>query len=177
MLLAAPVTHLPWQGIAPMPDAAPMTVRLAPAPVGEPDIPATPSPEVQRPPLPEKGGQTRFSASGRQQGQKVESDPIFPDPKYYPARELDDYPRPLAPLRIDRPAYAGAGEVRLELLIDERGVVRDVVFAGPAPSGGAEDELRATLAATPFLPARKDGRPVRSRVLLSLNPGAEERKP
>lgn len=100
--------------------------------------------------------------------------PGIPDLNYYPARDLDDYPRPLVPLRIDRPAHAGAGEVRLEILIDERGVVRDVVFAGPAQPKGAEEELRATLAATPFMPARKDGRPVRSRILLGLNPGAEE---
>jgi protein TonB len=149
-------------------------VRLAPAPVGAPDIPATPSPEVQRPPLPEKGGQTRFSASGRQQGQKVESDPIFPDPNYYPARELDDYPRPLAPLRIDRPAHAGAGEVRLELLIDERGVVRDVAYVGAAPRSEAEVALRAMLAAIHFMPARKDGRAVKSRVLISVRPAAAE---
>jgi len=180
MLLAAPVTHLPWQGMAPMSENARMTVRLAPAPLLVPDVRAAAEPEK------EKWGQTRFSASGSQ-GQKVESDPIFhsrppalpqaPDPDYYPARDLDDYPRPLAPLRIGRPARASAGEVRLELLIDERGVVRDIVFAGPAQSRGAEEELRATLAATPFMPARKDGRAVRSRILLSVNFGAEEREP
>ena len=95
--------------------------------------------------------------------------PATPDPNYYPARDLDDYPRPLAPLRIGRPARAGAGEMRLELLIDEHGLVRDVVFAGPAQPGGAEEELRATLAATPFMPARKDGRAVKSRVLMSIS--------
>jgi protein TonB len=169
MLLAAPVSHLARQGMAPIPDNAPMTVRLAPAPVLVPEVPA-----------PEKWGQTRFSASVSQQGQKVESDPVLkvesdpvlppvlPDLNYYPARDLDDYPRPLAPLRIDRPGHAGAGEVRLELLIDERGVVRDVAFAGPARPGAEEEKLRAALAATPFAPARKDGRPVRSRILLRL---------
>ena len=95
--------------------------------------------------------------------------PATPDPNYYPARDLDDYPRPLAPLRIGRPARSSAGEVRLELLIDERGVVREVVLAGPAEPGAAEEELRATLAATPFMPARKDGRAVKSRVLMSIN--------
>lgn len=154
MLLAAPVTHLPWQGMAPTPDIAPMTVRLAPAPLLVPDVPAAAEPD-SRPPAPLQA----------------------PDPIYYPARDLDDYPRPLAPLRIGQLVRAGAGEVRLELLIDERGVVRDVVFAGPAESRGAEEELRATLVATSFMPARKDGRPVRSRILLSLNFGAEEREP
>jgi hypothetical protein len=160
MLLAAPVSHPAWHGMAPMPDNAPMTVRLAAAPVLAPEVPA-----------PEKRGQTRFSASASQPGRKVESDPVLPDLNYYPARDLDDYPRPLAPLRIDRPAHAGASEVRLELLIDERGVVRDVTFAGTAQLRDAGEELRAALAATPFLPARKDGRQVRSRILLSLKIG------
>ena len=181
MLLGAPAFPLPWQGMAHISDNAPMTVRLAPAPLLMPEVRAAAEPQER--------GQSRTSASAGQ-GQKIDSDPVFPtadspppalpqapDPIYHPARDLDDYPRPLAPLRIGRPARASAGEVRLELLIDEYGVVRDVVFAGPAQPGGAEVELRATLAATSFMPARKDGRPVRSRILLSLNPGAEERAP
>lgn len=181
MLLAVPVTHMPWQSMAPIPDSAPMMVRLAPAPLLMPEVRAAAEPQNR--------GQSRTFASAGQ-GQKIDSDPVFPtadsrppalpqapDPIYYPARDLDDYPRPLAPLRIGWPARASADEVRLELLIDEHGVVRDVVFTGPAQPGGAEVELRATLAATSFMPARKDGRPVRSRILLSLNPGAEEREP
>lgn len=158
---------LPWHGMAPLSDNAPMTVWLAPAPLLMPEVPAAAEPE--------KWGQTRLSASGSQR-QKVESDPIFPpalpkapDPIYYAARDLDDYPRPLAPLRIGRPARTGAGEVRLELLIDEHGVVRNVVFTEPVQPSGAEEELRATLAATPFMPARRHGRAVKSRVLMSIN--------
>jgi protein TonB len=172
MLLGAPVFPLPWQGMAPISNNAPMTVRLAPAPLL--------MPEVRVAAEPQKRGQSRTSASAGQ-GQKIDSDPVLPtadsrppalpqapDPIYYPARDLDDYPRPLAPLRIGRPARASAGEVRLELLIDEHGVVRNVVFTEPVQLRGAEEELRATLVATPFVPARKDGRPVRSRILLSL---------
>lgn len=162
-----------------------MTVRLAPAPVLVPDFPVSPPPEARRsqlpvpPPAGDSGSMsgarpTPGSAAVRAEASAL---PEPPDPNYYPSRDLDDYPRPLAPLRIGRPARASAGEVRLELLIDEHGVVRDVIFAGPAQPGGAEGELRATLAATSFVPARKDGRPVRSRILLSLNPGAEEREP
>lgn len=162
-----------------------MTVRLAPAPVLVPDLPVSPPLEERRPqlPVPPAAGISEGLPGGRPKpstaGARVEAPtlPGTPDLNYYPARDLDDYPRPLAPLRIGRPARASAGEVRLELLIDEHGVVRDVIFAGPAQPGGAEGELRATLAATSFMPARKDGRPVRSRILLSLNPGAEEREP
>jgi len=182
MLLAAPVTHLPWQGMVPVSDHAPMTVWLAPTPVLTQELPVSRQPEKLRTPLSatapaggaERSLRAHSSSAAAQPGADTPALPPAPDPHYYSARDLDDYPTPLAPLRIGQLARAGAGEVRLEILIDERGVVRDVVFAGPAQPKGAEEELRATLAATPFMPARKDGRPVRSRILLGLNPGAEE---
>jgi hypothetical protein len=91
-----------------------------------------------------------------------------PDPRYYLARELDSYPTPLSPLRFGRPADSSAEEVLLEILVDERGVVRDVTLAPPAERSRAGEELRVLLAATPFLPARKDGRVVRSRLVLRV---------
>ncbi|MGH8660860.1 MAG: energy transducer TonB [Burkholderiales bacterium] len=156
-LLSSALLDAQWKAGALHTGNAPMTVRLAAAPVPVPDVPATPEAGARRLPLPAL--------------------PQASDPDYYAARDLDDYPRPLAPLPIDRPARDGAGEVRLEILIDERGVVRDVVFASPAGPGGAGDALRAALATTLFLPARKDGRPVRSRIVLSLTPGAPQREP
>jgi len=102
--------------------------------------------------------------------------PVPSDPKYYLARELDDYPRPLAPLRIDPPPGSFAGEVRLELLIDEHGVVRDITFSGIAGPGEMHDALRGTLMAMLFIPAIKDGRAVKSRVVLSVSlPATSER--
>lgn len=176
LLLSAP-PDLRWRGAAPGADGAPMTVRLAPAPVHARDIPASPEADARQPPLREKWGQGRFSVSTSQTpGQKIDPGPIFPpapDPHYYAARDLDGYPRPLTALRIDGPPGAGGSEVRLELLIDERGIVREVSFAGVIRPGGAEEELRAMLAATRFLPAVKDGRAVRSRILLSLKMGSE----
>jgi protein TonB len=94
----------------------------------------------------------------------------MPDPNYYSAPDLDRYPRPLTALRIDWLPGAPGGEVRLEVLIDERGIVREVSLAGAIRSDGVEEALRAMLAATRFLPAVKDGRAVRSRILLSLTP-------
>lgn len=98
--------------------------------------------------------------------------PQLPDTTVYTARDLDSYPRPVAPLDTGRVEDTLAGKpvsVRFELIIDERGRVNEVVVAGPEPSGFAETELRALLAATPFIPARKDGRAVKSRVLLSIS--------
>ena len=92
-----------------------------------------------------------------------------PDPTYYPARELDAYPQPARPLALDRPA--GAGSIRLLLLIDEHGVVNDVSLVEADAAGHLEETLRAMLVAARFIPARKDGRDVKSRVLLSVEPG------
>jgi protein TonB len=100
--------------------------------------------------------------------------PQAADPSYYTARDLDRYPRPLAPLRINRAAGDGAGEVRLEILIDERGIVQDMTFAGPAAPLRVEEALRAALVATRFLPAQKDGRAVRSRIVLSVGFDAKD---
>jgi protein TonB len=96
-----------------------------------------------------------------------------PDLTVYTARDLDSYPRPVFPLDIEGIAERAAGfppaGVRLELLIDEQGIVNDVALAGPETAGQRGAELRAALAATRFIPARRDGRAVRSRVLLNIN--------
>jgi len=95
-----------------------------------------------------------------------------PDPTYYAAHELDSYPRPAVPFDLDQLA-GGVAEgtttrFRLALLIDERGVVNEIAAVETGLPGRLEEELRARLAATPFIPARKDGRAVRSRILLGV---------
>ena len=120
--------------------------------------------------------QSQFSASvAAHMGTEVVALPRAPDPNFYTARDLDNYPRPLAPFQINRLAGDGAGEVRLEILIDERGIVQEMTFAGPAAPARVEDELRAALAATRFLPAQKDGRAVRSRIVLSISLSEDRR--
>jgi len=98
--------------------------------------------------------------------------PQIPDPTVYTARDLDSYPRPAVPLdtsRMEDPVAGKPVTVRLELIIDERGVVNDVSIAVPDRVGLAEAEIRDLLAATRFIPARKDGRAVKSRVFLSVS--------
>jgi protein TonB len=118
-----------------------------------------------------------FSAGASQTGTEVLALPQAPDANYYGARDLDRYPRPIAPFQIDRTAGNGAREVRLEVLIDELGIVQDMTFAGPAAPARVEEALRAALTATRFLPAQKDGRAVKSRIVLSVNfdPNDDER--
>jgi protein TonB len=117
------------------------------------------------------------SSIAAQTGTEALALPQAADPAYYTARDLDSYPRPLAPFRIDRAAGEGAGEVRLEILIDELGVVRDMTFAWPAVPAPVEEKLRAALATTRFLPAQKDGRAVRSRIVLSVGFDAKVGEP
>lgn len=94
----------------------------------------------------------------------------------YSARELDSLPAPVLPLDIGRLLDRGAAatDLRLELVIDEHGAVNEVSFAAPGAAGVPERELRAALAATPFVPARKDGRAVKSRIMLSVSLAARK---
>ena len=119
--------------------------------------------------------QSEFSSSvAVLTGSEVHALPQAADPSYYTARDLDRFPRPLAPFRINRAAGDGAGEVRLEILIDERGIVQDVTIASSTAQARVEEKLRAALAATRFLPAQKDGHAVRSRILLSVGFDAKD---
>jgi protein TonB len=99
--------------------------------------------------------------------------PQAPDPTYYAARDLDVYPRPAAPLDLDRFARGVAGgvaaRIRLALLIDEAGIVKEIAVIETEPPGRLQEELRSALAAARFFPGQKDGRAVKSRVLLSVS--------
>lgn len=103
--------------------------------------------------------------------------PRVADPMVYTARDLDSFPRPLLPMDIGRLLDRAGGPApgfRLELLIDEHGTVNEVTFASPVTAGVLERELRAAIAGTAFVPARKDGRAVKSRVVLSVDFGQEK---
>ena len=80
------------------------------------------------------------------------------DPRFYLARELDQYPA--AP---ELQQAAAAAHVRVWVGIDQQGRVVDVA---PADPGHPLAEVREQLLAVRFVPARKDGRPVKSRVLM-----------
>ena len=98
--------------------------------------------------------------------------PTIPDPVHYPARELDIYPHALKPIRPAYPQAARearvAGSVILLVLIDEAGRVLGTSVADAAPSGVFEQAAQQALADSTFYPAQKDGRTVRSRILVKL---------
>jgi len=159
----------------------PIAARLLPpaAPAPEPPVDAfTAGPRAAA------GNDSRRVAPARKRvfpKPEAASSPGLPqalDPTYYSARDLDVYPRPAVPLDLDR--FAGGvagGRFRLALLIDEGGVVNEITVVEAGPPGRWQEQLRAALAATRFIPGKKDGRAVKSRVLLSVSLGPEQREP
>lgn len=147
-------------------------MRLEPAAVTASVVSAVPDPEPQ----PRRAERVR-----REQSPSVEragagaATPQVPDPTYYAAHELDSYPRLAGSLDLDQffsgVARGATARLRLALLIDERGVVNDITAVETGLPSGLEEDLHARLAATAFIPARKDGRAVKSRILLEVNLG------
>ncbi len=99
--------------------------------------------------------------------------PAVADPLYYPASQLDAYPALIQPVNLDSLRHAAhgniSGRVLLMLLIDESGGVREVSVIEPGPAASFEHALRAAFLEARFFPARKDGRAVKSRVLISVD--------
>jgi len=103
----------------------------------------------------------------------------YVDTTYYPARQLDVYPAPLEPLAIRYPERAlhenKAGRALVMLLIDAYGKVDDVAIVEAEPAGYFEDAAVKTFEHVRFTAARRNGMPVRSRVLIHLNFDPAER--
>ncbi len=90
-----------------------------------------------------------------------------PDPRFYSARELDILPLPRGPIRVGE-GVAASGTVRLLARIDASGRVTGVdVFDSDATTAQNAAALR-TLRHTAFFSARKDGRAVRSEVIVEI---------
>jgi len=89
-----------------------------------------------------------------------------PDPRFFPARELDRYPAPLVPL--DLRGMGAGGAVRAWVSIDLAGNVVEVMVVDAGPSVALQQQVREQLHAVRFMPGMKDERPVRSRVLMEL---------
>jgi len=92
------------------------------------------------------------------------------DATYYPARELDVYPALLAPLTVRYPERERphTGRALVMLLVDAAGKVNDVTVVESDPPGRFEEAARETFQAAVFSAARRNGMPVRSRVLIHL---------
>lgn len=128
----------------------------------------TPAKSLARVPSPVERAPSASAAAGRPS--TAGAGVAVPDPRFYPARELDRYPVPLAPLDLGT-ATAGPGSVRFWLSIDLAGNVVDAAVIDADPSAALVAMAREYLLASRFAPAMKDERPVKSRVLLELRYG------
>jgi TonB family protein len=103
--------------------------------------------------------------------------PALRDLVHYEAKELDTYPQLRAPLNPVYPqaalAQGTAGAVTVLVLIDETGKVTEASVIDAVPAGYYEDSARDALLQAAFWPASREGRNVRSRILVNMAFGSD----
>ena len=112
--------------------------------------------------------------SGAPHGEDNTSGAAVADPVYYSVRQLDVYPRLAAPLDLRGPGLAPPGRVLLLVTIDALGEVNEVSVVEAQPAGAFDDHALQAFRRAKFTAARRNGRPVGSRVLIEVTYGAEE---
>lgn len=94
------------------------------------------------------------------------------DPVHYPAKDLDIFPQALTRITPIYPQAARdaqvAGSVTLVVLIDEAGRVVGTSVTDAAPDGVFEQAAQQAVESAVFYPAQKDGRTVRSRIVIKI---------
>ncbi len=147
--LGTPDTFGPARTAIPQPAPKPAELSTAPTPV---TVPIDPEPVVPA------GDDAQVAT--------------IPDPVHYPAKDLDVYPQALQRIIPAYPDTARdaqvAGFVTLEVSIDEVGKVVRATVMDSAPNGVFEETAERALASAAFYPAQKDGRQVRSRILIKV---------
>ena len=99
--------------------------------------------------------------------------PQIADPEYLPSRLLDVYPKPMAEVPMVYPDAAASidmsGRVTLLLLIDELGSVVEASVVEANPAGYFEQAAVDTFRGVLFAPGMRDGRPVKSRLVVEVS--------
>jgi len=130
---------------------------LSPAPIEEP-VQSAPGPSIS--------------------DDRDETSSITPDPVHYSAKDLDLFPQVTTPLAPSYPQAAfeehTGGSVTMLVLIDETGRVVETSVMDATPEGIFEQAALQAVGHAAFYPAQKDGRAVRSSILVKLefNPAA-----
>jgi protein TonB len=161
--------------------------RLEPSPSEEIPAAETETAVVAEPPAPRLADGAEKVAAGKPKTEPPQKPPASPasspgsgvevpvirDPTYYPARQLDVYPRLATEVQRKCPDAAVAqhvnGSVQLLLLIDEYGILNDASVVDAKPAGMFEEAALQAFRAARFVPAEKQGNHVKSRVLLRVN--------
>ncbi|MDB5863728.1 MAG: TonB domain protein [Betaproteobacteria bacterium] len=160
-----------------VPDAAPGAPEILPAS----EIAERTAPRVERAvPRPAPAAQ----AVSRRAGDVAKAEVAAieaPDTTYYAAKQLDVYPALESPLDLRYGGKAAAdgisGRALLLVMIDESGMVKDVSVVEAEPADYFENDAKRAFMSARFSPAYRNGRPVRSRVLVQVNYGVERASP
>lgn len=156
-----------------------LSVRLFPpddplpaAPLRKPD--ADPEPSVAAPSKP-TASRAKVAARASPEKKRQDAPSVITevaDTTYYAARQLDRYPELKAALELTFPAGVAASEssgyVLLLVLIDAEGHVNDASVVEAAPEGVFDEGAKSALLRARFKPALKDGRAVRSRLIVHV---------
>lgn len=96
--------------------------------------------------------------------------PLLVDPAWYEAKDLDSYPQPLVPVQPVYPSSATdiSGNVTLLLQVDEFGAVHQLSVVTAEPAGYFEEAALRAFQLARFAPAQREGRPVRSRIVIKV---------
>jgi periplasmic protein TonB len=133
-----------------------------------PERPPARAPQTSAKRVPHLPARTPASASASASDTAMRS----PDTTYYPIREIDIYPVPTAPLDLKNLLLQRVDVMRprafVELHISETGAVDAAKVLEAHPPGTLDGELTALFLAARFTPAMRDGRAVRSRVVVRI---------
>lgn len=186
--LASPRAAMPAIDTPPSPDAVPEPevaplARLAPGPAAE--APSVATPVAPSPPaasnIAEKPVATPAPAA--EPAPQADGAPArAPAPEaaltssvdlnYYTARELDVQPHALRIIRPDYPVEADrqklSGSLRLQLKLEADGRVSDISVVSATPPGVFEQSAIKAFRDARFAPAQKNGRPVRSLIVIEV---------
>jgi len=174
---AAPSSHIIQARLveAPRPIAAPPA-----APEPTPDTPTLQEVAPVPPPQPELAAaeptppEPPASAAAPEKSANLPSIevPLLEDPTYYPAQEVDVHPTALQAIQPTYPVEAAnanvAGNVTLELLLDESGKVQDITVEESNPPGMFDKSAQEAFRHARFTPAQRHGRAVKSRVRIKV---------
>jgi protein TonB len=161
-----------------------LSVRIVPAvadPAPQPAVehaPQSDEPRVEpvtRPPQQVARAAQASEARTKQQAGSAMTE--APDLTYYAAKQLDVYPVLSGDIDLRYRGKAAehgiSGRALLLVMIDETGTVNDVSVIEAEPANYFEDDAKRAFLSARFTPAYRNGRPVRSRVLVEVNYGVE----
>lgn len=97
---------------------------------------------------------------------------LVEDPTYYTAKQVDIHPQAALPIQPVYPDSAALAEVEgyvvLKLLIEDSGTVREVAVVEGNPPGAFEEAALQAFRNGRFIPAQRNGRVVKSEVLIKV---------